>query len=133
MGEKREKPVCRYCGSDDVVADATARWDVKGQCWEHSHAFDSGSCCECGEENKRFDWGEVGEPLFAFTVWVCQANGEGTTWFDFVEATDAANAETRALEACGSDWGGNYPPEALCVLGVARGRVDLVGWNDAAG
>ena len=31
MTDKREKPVCPKCGSDDVSFDATAHWDAERQ------------------------------------------------------------------------------------------------------
>lgn len=50
------KPVCRYCGSDDVYADATARWDIDTQDWAVMDVHESGLCGDCGEQNKFFDW-----------------------------------------------------------------------------
>jgi len=37
--------VCRDCGSDDVLADAYARWNPEGRCWEVETTFEKGSWC----------------------------------------------------------------------------------------
>lgn len=42
--------VCRTCGSDDVVADAVARWDADNACWDLSSTFDDRNCCSCNAE-----------------------------------------------------------------------------------
>ena len=57
---KPEKPVCRECGSDDVIADASAFWSVKDQCWQVQDTYDKGGWCEaCKGQDIRFDWEEV--------------------------------------------------------------------------
>jgi hypothetical protein len=53
---KKEKPVCRNCGSDNVCIDAAARWDNELQDWKLSGTHDSGHCDNCEEEFKRLDW-----------------------------------------------------------------------------
>jgi len=57
--DAKQKPVCPYCGSDNVVVDATARWDVALQEWVLSGVHDSGGCEQCGEETKSFEWENV--------------------------------------------------------------------------
>jgi hypothetical protein len=53
----REVPVCPHCGSDNVVADAAARWYAEGQIWEVSNVFDKGhGCDDCGAGEIAFDW-----------------------------------------------------------------------------
>ncbi len=43
--------VCATCGSDNVLADAFAEWDVDNQCWTVQNVFDKGHACEsCGDE-----------------------------------------------------------------------------------
>lgn len=49
-------PVCPKCGSDNVVADATARWSSKQQQWKVSSVFEKGGCDECGVEDIEFSW-----------------------------------------------------------------------------
>lgn len=44
------RPVCPNCGSDDIVRDATARWDQDGQCWSLSGTFDFETCDTCGAD-----------------------------------------------------------------------------------
>lgn len=47
----KEVAVCTHCGSDDVVADAAARWDIDTQEWDITNVFDKGhSCGNCGGE-----------------------------------------------------------------------------------
>lgn len=54
--EPWQKPVCRTCGSDEVVSDAYAAWNVDRQEWEVSATFDKGATCEkCGGET-RLKW-----------------------------------------------------------------------------
>lgn len=48
---RKQKPVCRECGSDDVLADAYAEWHVGLQEWLVQNTFDKGSVCNaCGGE-----------------------------------------------------------------------------------
>jgi transcription elongation factor Elf1 len=50
-------PVCPRCGSDNVAADAAARWNRERQEWEVSNVFDKGhGCDDCGAENIEFAW-----------------------------------------------------------------------------
>lgn len=58
----KEKPVCRYCGSDDVTCDSVSSWNEDKQEWEHISSFDSGNCNACDNESKYFDWVEIEEP-----------------------------------------------------------------------
>lgn len=41
---------CSHCGSQNVTADALARWDVERQQWEASAILDNGNCDDCGAE-----------------------------------------------------------------------------------
>ena len=48
--------VCSCCGSENVAADAAARWNVGAQEWEVSNVFDEGhSCDDCGSECRIVD------------------------------------------------------------------------------
>jgi transcription elongation factor Elf1 len=50
-------PVCPRCGSDNVAADAAARWNSEQQEWEVSNVFDKGhGCDDCGAEDIEFVW-----------------------------------------------------------------------------
>jgi predicted RNA-binding Zn-ribbon protein involved in translation (DUF1610 family) len=57
------KPVCPRCGSDDIVRDATARWDVDSGCWSLSGTFDNETCDTCGAEGDDFAHWIPAEPL----------------------------------------------------------------------
>jgi hypothetical protein len=51
--DKKVKMVCAHCGSDDVLADAYAKWDVETQTWEVTQTFDKGACCnKCDGETR---------------------------------------------------------------------------------
>lgn len=45
---------CPKCGSPDVTADATARWNFETLLWELSTAFDIKQCGSCDYEGKTF-------------------------------------------------------------------------------
>lgn len=47
--------VCRTCGSDDILSDAWARWNVETQQWELSSALDNEECCCCEGETHTID------------------------------------------------------------------------------
>jgi transcription elongation factor Elf1 len=50
-------PVCPFCGSHNVTADAAARWNQERQEWEVSNVFDKGhGCDDCGVEDIDFAW-----------------------------------------------------------------------------
>lgn len=44
--EKKFKMVCSYCGSENVLSDAYAKWNVENQEWELDNTFDKGAFCE---------------------------------------------------------------------------------------
>lgn len=48
-----QKPVCRHCGSDDIVIDAAARWDVSLQQWQLASVHDCTWCVQCERDNDR--------------------------------------------------------------------------------
>jgi len=52
---KLVRVVCPSCGSDDVAADASARWDVETQSWQIYGIFDNKMCQECGYESHTFN------------------------------------------------------------------------------
>lgn len=47
--------VCRSCGSDNIVADAYARWDIQTQDWDLSSVLDNKICEDCGYEKDYCD------------------------------------------------------------------------------
>lgn len=49
----RVKMVCSHCGSEDVVADAYAKWNVDSQAWQVAQTFDKGGyCSQCDGETR---------------------------------------------------------------------------------
>jgi len=44
----RIKMVCNNCGSENVLKDAYAAWNVDSQQWELSNTFDNNICDDCG-------------------------------------------------------------------------------------
>ena len=58
MSEKLERPVCKYCGSPEVVADASVRWDEEVQEWIISSVYDDVFCDECTNEGTP-NWEEL--------------------------------------------------------------------------
>lgn len=49
-------PVCRHCGSANVMRDAWAVWNITTQAWELGAAFDHSLCGDCDAEMKWFEW-----------------------------------------------------------------------------
>lgn len=49
--EKRIKMVCSKCGSENVVKDAFAEWNIDKQEWVLHSVYDFTSCNDCGEED----------------------------------------------------------------------------------
>ncbi len=47
--------VCAECGSEDVLADAYAEWNVAAQKWELQNVFDKGAYCNSCEQQTRLD------------------------------------------------------------------------------
>lgn len=43
-----KKPVCGYCGSDDVKGDAYVVWNEELEQWEIENIFDNYYCVPCG-------------------------------------------------------------------------------------
>lgn len=67
-----------------------------------------------------------------FTVWIQQANAEGTTFITCVKADNKQHAMELAKQECSETWGEtDYPPWDLRVLGIAEGDVKIVAWSDA--
>lgn len=58
MAEPKTKPICSECGSDDVLMDAYARWDVDAQEWVLNSTHDDTVCERC-EGECSLDWEDV--------------------------------------------------------------------------
>lgn len=49
----RVQMICKYCGSDQVLADAYVKWDIETQEWEVANIFEKGAVCEvCDGETR---------------------------------------------------------------------------------
>jgi hypothetical protein len=47
------KMVCSQCGSEGVLADAHAQWDVDSQLWEVVETYHKGAyCSQCDAETR---------------------------------------------------------------------------------
>ena len=47
------KMVCSHCGSEEVLADAYAQWDVDNQLWEVVETYSKGAyCSKCDGETR---------------------------------------------------------------------------------
>ena len=51
-----KQPVCRYCQSDNVQIDSMSSWDIESAAWVTTAEYDNGTCQDCGEDQKYFDW-----------------------------------------------------------------------------
>jgi hypothetical protein len=68
------------------------------------------------------------------TAWCQEASGTGTIWIGKVQApagTTLDSIRLSAIRACAIDWGWDIEQEDnIHCLGIARGNVDLVYWDD---
>ena len=55
MEQAKIKKCCKYCGSENVSVDATARWNTDTQAWELAALFDNSDCDDCGGETTIVD------------------------------------------------------------------------------
>ena len=51
MATAKIRIVCPECGSDNIVKDASARWNVETGAWELSTTYDATTCDDCGHES----------------------------------------------------------------------------------
>lgn len=67
-----------------------------------------------------------------FTVFCRDSNNLGTTWIDTVHTRedDADEAASLGRAKCAQDWNRTDDPSSIIVIGVARGDVDIVYWED---
>lgn len=49
---KKIFPVCKHCGSDNVIIGAAAHWETENQEWMVSTVYDDEHCITCGGETK---------------------------------------------------------------------------------
>lgn len=68
------------------------------------------------------------EPVEWFTVWVADANETGTHFVEAFFAADVEHAKRLAIAECAKCW--NYDKDSLEILGVCKGEVQLIEWNE---
>jgi len=86
-----------------------------------------------------------------YTVWCQESTGEGTIWISHVEAeagTSLREIRRKAVKQCREEWGydeieetddqdegdsGDEQTGSVHCLGIARGKVDLLFWEDTNG
>jgi hypothetical protein len=49
------KKICATCGSEDVLCDAYAEWDVVAQAWSLQNTFDKGAYCNTCDGETRIE------------------------------------------------------------------------------
>jgi hypothetical protein len=54
--EKKTKPVCQNCGSEDVLVDAYAAWNSEDYKYEVELTFDEWFCNGCDGTTKRIEF-----------------------------------------------------------------------------
>jgi len=72
--------------------------------------------------------------LTTFTIFCCQANGQGTTHIDTVESRHLRSAILAGRKQCLKDWNGgktgSFSLKDIHCLGVAEGNVRILHWED---
>lgn len=66
-----------------------------------------------------------------YTVFCQQAGGLGTTWIAVVQAKSTESAMKKGVKACAADWG--WKPKNIHILGVCKGDVQVLYWDDIEG
>ncbi len=56
---RRFKVVCSGCGSQDVLCDAYAEWDVEAQQWELASTFQKGAFCNACDRETTIEQVEI--------------------------------------------------------------------------
>lgn len=56
---KRERPICRYCGSENLIFDACARWNSDTQSYQLIDTYDSPPTCQDCEQEGHADWQDM--------------------------------------------------------------------------
>jgi hypothetical protein len=59
---EKTKPVCRSCGSSDILVDAYAQWNQETQEWEVYDTYEKGGTCRTCDGDLRFEWVSVDTP-----------------------------------------------------------------------
>lgn len=67
-----------------------------------------------------------------YTAFCQDRDSGGSTWISIVEATDTESAIIEARTRCADDWGYD-DPEDIHVLGIAKGDITILHWDDEGG
>jgi hypothetical protein len=114
-------PVCPKCGSDNVVADAAARWDVKSQAWIVANSFDKGhNCNDCGAEDIDFKWTE--ENVIAV---ITHNSSQLTRPLNDIDVREEENEEGR-VDGCGIEFATFSEGEYVESISIDRVRATQV-------
>lgn len=65
-----------------------------------------------------------------YTIWIAQEDRRGTMFVTSQKGRTPQSAANKALRECSAEWGAGYPVSALTVVGIAKGDVELIEWND---
>ena len=65
-----------------------------------------------------------------FTAFCQESNGSGTIWIEAIEARSVRHAIEVARKSCAESWGWKDANERIHVLGIARGAVEILHWED---
>jgi len=68
-----------------------------------------------------------------YTAWCQEAGGTGTIWissFDRPPGETLESLRLLAIEKCAVDWDWSDRKEDIHCLGIARGEIDLIFWED---
>ena len=66
--------------------------------------------------------------MSSYTGFCQQSNALGTIWIHYFDAKDLDDAIKVAQKLCAEDW--DCEEEDVHVLGIARGNVDIIYWED---
>ena len=77
-----------------------------------------------------------GTPKKEYTIFCRQSNGKGTMYISTVHASDheiagdTSDIEEEAIASCAEAWGWEGREDEIELIGIARGDVDLISWDD---
>ena len=130
-------PGCPKCGHNDIRvsvetwADVAFYADGDHDC-ESADAdleFDGGSTAQCRACGWFGHVNDITPQKQYFTVFIRQANDQGTTWISEVWAESIDAAKEVAKAKCAADWGWDDTDD-LAVIGVVKGNAVILEWKD---
>ena len=62
MTDKKQKPVCPECGSDNIRVITLGNWDIETQQWHDDEESDGFDCFDCDEQSDEPDWIPIKPP-----------------------------------------------------------------------